>query len=709
MALTFALTGLILVPSASAGQTPCVGTYAVTIDKTLLNPNGGWSPSEATISLSTPIPAGAYTVTLVSFDDHVAKPTQFDQTHEQWMLELWDSSGGVVLSAGPTPDLPSDESWVTLVTTGTVTGEAVTLHVEHAAIGNNINSVEANCAIFEPIPSGSVGDMVWFDTNGDGVQDAGEDGIEGVVVTLTGPGPDATATTDADGMYLFTGLPAGSYTVTVGAGPAGTQLSTAGTMAVDLAEGEDFVDADFGFTPIPDPVGSIGDKVWLDADGDGTLDSGEFGIEDVEVGIAGPNGSATTMTDGAGMYLFTGLPAGSYTVTVGAGPAGTQLSTVGSFDVDLAPGQDFLDADFGFTSVSGPDPLGSIGDMVWLDLDGDGILDSAETGIVNVTVTLSGPGGDSTAITDGSGMYLFTDLAAGSYTVTVGSGPADTVLSTAGSFQIDLAQGESNLTADFGFTPALPLASLGDIVWFDANENGVVDAGEAGIAGVTVVLTGGSLASPETATTDAAGNYLFVDLPAGTYTVSVLPTDQPINSRPTTPVEFTVTLAGGDVRLDADFGFILGQVAASGIIGDLTWLDSDLDGVRDGGETAIAGVRVNLFNPATGETISAVSSSSGQYLFSALAAGTYEVSVVTSSAGDNLGLTTIGTYVIDLGEGESVLFADFGFAPQLPFTGLETADFGIAGIVLLLIGALAMVLVRPRKASWHLVDAYEVR
>jgi len=55
---------------------------------------------------------------------------------------------------------------------------------------------------------------VWLDTDGDGVQDADEPGIAGVTVTLvTGSTALATTTTDADGKYLFTDLPAGEYQV----------------------------------------------------------------------------------------------------------------------------------------------------------------------------------------------------------------------------------------------------------------------------------------------------------------------------------------------------------------------------------------------------------------------------------------------------------------------------------------------------------------
>ncbi|MBK9463112.1 MAG: carboxypeptidase regulatory-like domain-containing protein [Sphingobacteriales bacterium] len=52
-----------------------------------------------------------------------------------------------------------------------------------------------------------MGDYVWLDANGDGIQDAGETGISGITVTLTYPdGTTATTTTDANGSYVFTGL-----------------------------------------------------------------------------------------------------------------------------------------------------------------------------------------------------------------------------------------------------------------------------------------------------------------------------------------------------------------------------------------------------------------------------------------------------------------------------------------------------------------------
>ncbi len=61
-----------------------------------------------------------------------------------------------------------------------------------------------------------LGDRVWFDANGNGQQDTGEAGVQGVKVTLldaSGNPVGASLTTDANGNYLFTGLKPGTYSV----------------------------------------------------------------------------------------------------------------------------------------------------------------------------------------------------------------------------------------------------------------------------------------------------------------------------------------------------------------------------------------------------------------------------------------------------------------------------------------------------------------
>ncbi|MDZ4865542.1 MAG: SdrD B-like domain-containing protein [Gemmatimonadota bacterium] len=119
-----------------------------------------------------------------------------------------------------------------------------------------------------PPPTGEIGDFVWNDANANGIQDAGELGIPGLTVTLSGAA-SATTTTGPAGDYLFTGLTAGSYTVTV-ATPAGYTASPtgAGTPATDNngspasvtlpTNSSSDLTIDFGFFVPAPPVGGEG-------------------------------------------------------------------------------------------------------------------------------------------------------------------------------------------------------------------------------------------------------------------------------------------------------------------------------------------------------------------------------------------------------------------------------------------------------------------
>ncbi len=64
--------------------------------------------------------------------------------------------------------------------------------------------------------TGSIGNFVWLDSNGDGLQDSGEPGVSNVTVTLFNAENDdeiATTATDSNGFYSFDGLEAGEYYV----------------------------------------------------------------------------------------------------------------------------------------------------------------------------------------------------------------------------------------------------------------------------------------------------------------------------------------------------------------------------------------------------------------------------------------------------------------------------------------------------------------
>ena len=102
--------------------------------------------------------------------------------------------------------------------------------------------------------SSTIGDYVWYDDDEDGVQDSNEDPVSGVTVRITNQATNAVMTqvTNSDGLYLFSGLDAGTYLVEVLTStlPDNHDLTTVGSYTVTVLDDESFLDADFGIVEI---------------------------------------------------------------------------------------------------------------------------------------------------------------------------------------------------------------------------------------------------------------------------------------------------------------------------------------------------------------------------------------------------------------------------------------------------------------------------
>ncbi|MDK1019245.1 MAG: SdrD B-like domain-containing protein, partial [Actinomycetota bacterium] len=122
----------------------------------------------------------------------------------------------------------------------------------------------------EVAASGIIGDTVWSDENDNGIQDNGEKGIAGATVRLTLPdGTTIEMNTNANGLYLFSGLAAGEYTSELilssipDPAEGSLKLTTAGSFTIQLADGESFLDADFGVVAALPKTGISADSLAL--------------------------------------------------------------------------------------------------------------------------------------------------------------------------------------------------------------------------------------------------------------------------------------------------------------------------------------------------------------------------------------------------------------------------------------------------------------
>ena len=277
------------------------------------------------------------------------------------------------------------------------------------------------------MPGGSIGDYVWWDDNLNGTPDSGELPIpdntivllyrdvnnNGILDPLGGDVQVGGPAFTSGGSYLFGDLPPGNYLVDVYEDSIAAQFipylrnivpTTADVQYKSLAQGENYLNADFGYF-----IGAkVEGNVFWDEDHNGVLDPDEQDsphlLNNVAVTIVcyGPDGvpggsDDRTYTQNTGQTTPPpAQPNGHFAFIVPAGPCTltydtTQTNLLGypeattpvSYSFTAEAGEDWHPTfDFGV------DNAGKIGDRVWNDANGNGIQNVGEPGLANVTVYL---------------------------------------------------------------------------------------------------------------------------------------------------------------------------------------------------------------------------------------------------------------------------------------------------------------------------------
>lgn len=306
--------------------------------------------------------------------------------------------------------------------------------------------------------TGQINGMKWNDANGNGMLDAGETPLGGVMINITQGNTNNTlynTVTALDGTYSFSGLDAGNYTVLEKVPLNHIQtFPFSKTHAVNITAGQVVNGIDFGNMQVS--PGSINGTIWKDTNGNGIIDAGETGFANVYVYLYHVNlGSfdtfaGYTQTDANGKYGFLNIAGGFYRIQVSTPyPYSQSFPANGQTYNVLVDGNAILDQNFGFVSL----PVGQITGTVWNDANKNGVFDAGETTLNGVQVCVSNL--QYSCTTTFNGQYTLYNIPQGTYTVY--AQPSIGVVLTTPNYQtVSVLSGQTTSNVNFGATAPTP-------------------------------------------------------------------------------------------------------------------------------------------------------------------------------------------------------------------------------------------------------------
>ncbi len=528
----------------------------------------------------------------------------------------------------------------------------------------------------------SISGEVWIDEDMNGTQASTEGFLENVEVSLFSEGGVLVSSTLSDdmGSYFFEMLLPGVYylvfdkddiynftTPNIGSTDMDSDITGAVTVGstslLSITSGSQLSQIDCGLIDIR---GGISGEVWIDDNNDGLQDIIELSHSDIAVSLHDETGTllASTTTDDLGEYSFNLLMPGSYYVEF-------EINEVYDFTLPNA-GTDDIDSD-----VTGSNGIGTtnlivlgvaeyknnvdagliditseISGNVWIDKNADGIHDSSEISEAGIIVTLTEGTVIQTDTTDENGNYFFDHVLMGAYLIVFNVDESYSFSEPyQGSADIDSDVIDPSGTTDFiVIDPSIQISnidagiyqrgSISGFVWSDDNKNGNIDNDESSFPGVEVNLLDDAGLIEQTVVSDEEGNYIFIDVTPGQYSVSFLaPTpyefaiDDTSNVLDTDIIEIdgdsgysdTVMICSGDMIIGIDAGLILNdETRITGIV----WEDLNADGTRMGEEPRMEGIGVILFDDLGAPITSTMTDINGFYSFDGINPGDYRLVVM---------------------------------------------------------------------------------
>ncbi|MFN9048914.1 MAG: SdrD B-like domain-containing protein [Planctomyces sp.] len=287
--------------------------------------------------------------------------------------------------------------------------------------------------------------------------------------------------------------------------------------------------------------------------------------------------------------------------------------------------------------------VGDINGQIWVDTIANGRNDPGERSLPGwpVFIDSSGDGlltpGEPVTATDANGKYLFTGLTAGNVRVATIVQPGFSMLAGRQRLVTVAVRDRRAVSADFPVVTApVVTGRVTGTIFSDLNENGIKDADEGGISGWTVFAdynSDGFLTTGEpTAVANADGDYILGSISAGTWPIYQIPVGgyrttaggslYPLQNAPNFK---TVSVVVGGTAT-ASFG---NWIPSVGTISGTVWNDSNGDGVRGTGETALAGrpvfIDLNRDGVQAATEPARTTDANGNYVFTNIRTGAHRV------------------------------------------------------------------------------------
>ncbi|MHC1785921.1 MAG: SdrD B-like domain-containing protein [Christensenellales bacterium] len=514
------------------------------------------------------------------------------------------------------------------------------------------------------VKTGSAQGRVFEDSNFNGALDAGEPGLPGLDVTLRHKtlGIQKVARSDANGNYGFVNLNGGEYTLSVtlpddrmftrqGATLLSSDTSRSASTAVSIA-----VEKTLGLAPIGViPNTSLSLLAFHDSNVNGLLDAGEppFAGASLEV-LSGGKAVARAETDAAGEALIPLLRGGDLQVRLSL-PDGQIFSISGG-----EGGNAFFDRQarsritipYTLAPAAGGRLLAAVtlpalmSGTLYEDMNSNGAHDEAERPLPGFQAQALDTRGEvaAQAETDAQGTFQLSPLIPGDYTLRILL-QSPYIFSKAPGGSADRVNRIVSQTADYGDSDIMSLAPGGSLTTMDAAifRSGVVegdvllgDEGDAfaglqgGLPGVVVELLDADdrpVSAYTVATSDARGHFLLKGALPGSYKLRyTLPAEaafaKPFSDEASYIGPLFAVAAADELQAETLFA------VKTASFGGTVYLDVNVDGGMDAGDTPIAGAELSLVGEAPSGGAQALSLGDGGFLMRGLRPGSYTLKVV---------------------------------------------------------------------------------